>query len=36
MAELREFRCHADTIGTIGERSLSGDHILVRLKIQKP
>ena len=27
MAELRDFRCHSHTIGTIGDKSVPSDHI---------
>ena len=33
---VREFRCHFRTYGTVGERSLPGDHVLVGLRIRGP
>ena len=36
MAELRHFQYHARTIGSVGDRSVPGDHIPVRLAIECP
>ena len=34
--ELRDSWCHSRSFGTVGERSLPSDNVLVRLTIQKP
>ena len=36
MADLRDFQCHSHIVGTIGDKSISSDHIPVQLVIECP